>query len=226
MKILVVEDDPVLTETLQYNLEREGYQVLCATDAEKAVQLFYAESPDLVLLDIMLPGRSGMELCRLLRQDTQVPIIFLTAKVSEEDRVAGLDLGADDYITKPFSMKELLARIRTVLRRSTKQFETRILTIGQLEIDLEGHRVLRNGQELSMTPKEFALLAFLASHPGKVFTRDQLLDRVWGLDSWISPRTVDVHIRWLRTKIEPDPARPRYLQTVRGSGYRFCSDPK
>lgn len=221
MKVLVVEDDTVLSETLQYNLQREGYQVLSATDAESALRLFQNETPDLVLLDVMLPSRSGFELCRLIREQDRTPIIFLTAKAGEDDRVTGLDMGADDYIVKPFSMKELLARVRTVLRRTMPAPAGRLLKVDDLEIDLEAKRVLRSGEVVPMSPKEFALITLLASNPGKAFSRDQLLDRVWGINAYISPRTVDVHIRWLRSKIEPEPEKPRYIVTVRGSGYRF-----
>lgn len=221
MKVLVVEDDTVLSETLQYNLQREGYQVLSSTDAESALRLFQNETPDLVLLDVMLPSRSGFELCRLIREQDRTPIIFLTAKAGEDDRVTGLDMGADDYIVKPFSMKELLARVRTVLRRTMPVPAGRVLKVDDLEIDLEAKRVVRSGDVVSMSPKEFALLTLLASNPGKAFSRDQLLDRVWGINAYISPRTVDVHIRWLRSKIEPEPEKPRYIVTVRGSGYRF-----
>lgn len=221
MKVLVVEDDTVLSETLQYNLQREGYQVLSSTDAESALRLFQNETPDLVLLDVMLPSRSGFELCRLIREQDRTPIIFLTAKAGEDDRVTGLDMGADDYIVKPFSMKELLARVRTVLRRTMPAPAGRLLKVDDLEIDLEAKRVLRSGEVVPMSPKEFALITLLASNPGKAFSRDQLLDRVWGINAYISPRTVDVHIRWLRSKIEPEPEKPRYIVTVRGSGYRF-----
>lgn len=221
MKVLVVEDDSVLNETLLYNLQREGYNAQSAADAEHALRLFHSENPDLVLLDVMLPSRSGFELCRLIREKSQTPIIFLTAKADEDDRVTGLDLGADDYIVKPFSMKELMARVRTVMRRADPIPTEKRIQIDDLIIDLEAKQVTRNGEALSTTPKEFALLALLASHPGKAFTRDQLLDRVWGINSYISPRTVDVHIRWLRQKIEPNEQIPSYILTVRGSGYRF-----
>jgi phosphate regulon transcriptional regulator PhoB len=221
MRVLLVEDDTVLSETLQYNLQREGYQVLHSTDAENALRLFQSETPDLVLLDVMLPSRSGFELCRLIREQNQTPIIFLTAKAGEEDRVTGLDMGADDYIVKPFSMKELLARVRTVLRRTMPVPTERLLKVDGLEIDLEARRVMRAGQEIPLSPKEFALLTLLASNPGRAFSRDQLLDRVWGINAYISPRTVDVHIRWLRSKIESEPDKPRHIVTVRGSGYRF-----
>ncbi len=222
-RILIVEDDPVLLETLLYNLQREGFTVYTATDAESAFRAFHEHQPDVILLDVMLPARSGFELCRLIRQRSQVPIIFLTARTAEEDRVRGLEMGGDDYIVKPFGMRELIARIRAILRRMGTEPATTKLRFGELEIDLEARRVLRNGEEVALSPREFALLALLASHPGRVFSRDELLNRVWGLNVFVSPRTVDVHIRWLRTKIEADPERPRHLHTVRGIGYRFDS---
>ncbi|MFN4032925.1 MAG: winged helix-turn-helix domain-containing protein [Fimbriimonadales bacterium] len=219
-RILLVEDDPVLCETLQYNLQRERLEVFVADNAEDALQLFNQHQPHLVILDVMLPSRSGFDLCRIIRQHSQTPVLFLTARAAEEDKVRGFELGGDDYIVKPFSMVELIARIRSILRRSQPAPTPRI-QFGEVAIDLEARRVYRAGEEVPMTPKEYALLTLLATHPGKVFTRDQLLDYVWGLGTYVSPRTVDVHIRWLRSKVEPDPRNPRYIQTVRGSGYRF-----
>ncbi|MCX7925603.1 MAG: response regulator transcription factor [Fimbriimonadales bacterium] len=219
-RILLVEDDPVLCETLQYNLQRERLQVFIADNAEDALQLFHEHQPHLVILDVMLPSRSGFDLCRIIRQHSQTPVLFLTARAAEEDKIRGFELGADDYMVKPFSVAELTARIRSILRRVQPAPPPRI-RFGEVEIDIEAKRVYRNGVEIPMTPKEYALLALMASHPGKVFTRDQLLDHVWGLGTYVSPRTVDVHIRWLRSKVEPDPQNPRYIQTVRGSGYRF-----
>ncbi|MCS7273196.1 MAG: response regulator transcription factor [Fimbriimonadales bacterium] len=219
-RVLLVEDDPVLCETLQYNLQRERLHVLVAHTAEEALRLFHQHKPHLVILDVMLPGRSGFDLCRLIRQHSQTPVLFLTARAAEEDKIRGFELGADDYIVKPFSVAELIARIRSILRRVQPPPPARI-HFGDIEIDLEARRVYKGGVEVPMTPKEYALLTLLATHPGKVFTRDQLLDHIWGLGTYVSPRTVDVHIRWLRMKIEPDPHRPRYIQTVRGSGYRL-----
>ncbi len=219
-RVLLVEDDPVLCETLQYNLQRERLQVFVASNAEDALQLFNQHQPHLVILDVMLPSRSGFDLCRIIRQHSQTPVLFLTARAAEEDKIRGFELGGDDYIVKPFSMAELIARIRSILRRAKPEPPQRI-RFGEVEIDTEAKRVYRNGVEVPMTPKEYALLVLLASHPGRVFTRDQLLDYVWGLGTYVSPRTVDVHIRWLRSKVEPDPRNPRYIQTVRGSGYRF-----
>lgn len=219
-RILLVEDDPVLCETLQYNLQRERLQVFVAGNAEEALQLFHQHQPHLVILDVMLPSRSGFDLCRIIRQHSQTPVLFLTARAAEEDKIRGFELGADDYMVKPFSVAELVARIRSILRRAQPPPAPRI-RFGNIEIDLDARRVYREGKEVPMTPKEYALLTLLATHPGKVFTRDQLLDHVWGLGTYVSPRTVDVHIRWLRSKVEPDPRNPRYIQTVRGSGYRF-----
>ncbi|MFN3690355.1 MAG: winged helix-turn-helix domain-containing protein, partial [Fimbriimonadales bacterium] len=181
---------------------------------------FHERQPHLVILDVMLPSRSGFDLCRIIRQHSQTPVLFLTARAAEEDKIRGFELGGDDYIVKPFSVAELVARIRSILRRAKPEPPQR-LRFGEVEIDTEAKRVYRNGVPVAMTPKEYALLVLLVSHPGKVFTRDQLLDHVWGLGTYVSPRTVDVHIRWLRSKVEPDPQNPRYIQTVRGSGYRF-----
>ncbi|MFQ3609935.1 MAG: response regulator transcription factor [Fimbriimonadales bacterium] len=219
-RVLLVEDDPVLSETLQYNLQRERFDVVIAENAEDALQAFNRHQPDIVILDVMLPARSGFELCRIIRQHSTVPILFLTARTAEEDRVRGFELGADDYIVKPFSTAELIARIRSILRR-VQPTPRNQLQFGAITLDLSAHKVYRDGTEIPMTPKEFALLALLATHPGKVFTRDQLLDHVWGLGTYVSPRTVDVHIRWLRSKLESDPQNPRHILTVRGSGYRF-----
>lgn len=220
VRVLLVEDDPVLCETLQYNLQRERLQVFATDNAEDALQLFHQHQPHLIILDVMLPSRSGFDLCRMIRQHSQTPILFLTARAAEEDKIRGFELGADDYIVKPFSVAELLARIRSILRRAQPKVPSRI-QFGSVEIDLDAKRVYRDGEELAMTPKEYALLLLLATHPGKVFTRDQILDHVWGLGTYVNPRTVDVHVRWLRAKLEPDPQNPRYIQTVRGSGYRF-----
>ena len=220
VRVLLVEDDPVLCETLQYNLQRERLQFFATDNAEDALRLFHEHQPHLVILDVMLPGRSGFDLCRIIRQHSQTPVLFLTARAAEEDKIRGFELGADDYIVKPFSVAELIARVRSILRRAQPPLPPRI-RFGSIEIDLDAKRVYRNGEEIPMTPKEYALLILLATHPGKVFSRDQILDHVWGLGTYVNPRTVDVHVRWLRAKVEPDPQNPRYIQTVRGSGYRF-----
>jgi two-component system OmpR family response regulator len=225
-KILVVEDDPNLLATLKYNFSREGYDVVIAVDGAEAVETARKESPDLVVLDIMLPVLSGYEVCRILRKESTVPILMLTAKTEEVDKVVGLEIGADDYLTKPFSMRELLARVRSMLRRAEMTRPLAgpapdILKIGDMEIDVGRHRVFLKGSELKLSPKEFDLLAFLARNKGFVFSREQLLERVWGYDYAGDTRTVDVHIRWLRQKTEADPARPRRLVTIRGSGYKL-----
>jgi two-component system OmpR family response regulator len=226
-KIMVVEDDPTLLGVLKYNLSKEGYTVLTASDGATALELARRGKPDLALLDIMLPGLSGLEVCRILRQEMTLPIILLTAKIEESDKIVGLELGADDYITKPFSLKELLARVHAALRRGDMTpvaTEPRLegpIQIGDLTIDLKRHQVTRNRQPLDMSPKEYALLAFLVQNRGQVFSRDFLLEKIWGYDFGGGTRTVDVHMRWLRQKIETVPGEPRYLLTVRGSGYRF-----
>lgn len=223
-KILVVDDEPTLVATLRYNLEREGYEVIDAADGESALSVARTSRPDLILLDLMLPGMDGLEVCRILRRDMAVPILMLTAKAEEVDKVVGLELGADDYVTKPFSMRELLARVRALLRRATAPAtaEVDVLKSGDLEVDLRRRRVLRSGQELSLKPKEFELLAFLVQNRDRVFTRDQLLNQIWGFNfAGDTSRTVDVHVRWLREKIEAQPAKPTRLITVRGVGYRF-----
>ncbi|HZP81429.1 MAG TPA: winged helix-turn-helix domain-containing protein [Chthonomonadaceae bacterium] len=223
MKVLLVDDELPIVEAVAYNLKKEGYSVATALDAEQCLEMARREPPDLILLDVMLPSASGFDVCRILRKQTQVPIIMLTARAEETDRVVGLELGADDYVTKPFSMRELMARVKSVLRRSAPQ-ETatgRQLQIGDLRIDLERYEVRLGERVVALSPKEFELLRFLAAHPGRVFSRQVLLDRVWGTDAYVEERTVDVHIRWLREKLEADPAHPRLLLTVRGVGYKF-----
>jgi two-component system, OmpR family, response regulator len=224
-KILVVEDDANLLETVRYNLRKEGYDTVIAVDGEQAVVTTRREKPDLIILDIMLPKLNGFEVCRILRKEMTVPILMLTAKVDETDKVVGLEIGADDYMTKPFSMRELLARVHAMLRRAkiTKSppSSPQSFKIGALEIDTARHMASLSGATLDLSPKEFDLLAFLARNKGLVFSREQLLEKVWGYDFAGDTRTVDVHIRWLRQKIEADPARPGYLLTVRGTGYKL-----
>ena len=221
--ILVVDDEPTLRETLVDALEGEGFRVVAAADGREALTAFRAERPDLVLLDLMLPELSGIEVCRIIRAESGVPIVMLTAKDSELDKVVGLELGADDYVTKPFSLRELTARVRALFRRSEQAGEATASTVdlGRVQVDLPGHRLLRDGQPVAVKPKAFELLAFLLRHPGQVFTRDQLLEHVWGYDYAGETRTVDVHVHWLRSEIEEEPANPRYIQTVRGTGYVF-----
>ncbi len=226
--VLVVEDEDTLQAALQYSLVKEGYRVLAASDGEQALELARQGQPNLVLLDIMLPKLDGLEVCRLLRREMAIPIIILTAKGQEIDKVVGLELGADDYITKPFSMRELLARVRAMLRRAEmvpatapESDDKKLLTASSLVLDMEAHRATINGTDLDLKPKEFELLAFLMANQGRAFTRDQLLDQVWSYEYVGDPRTVDVHVRWLRKKVEGDPGSPRRIITIRGVGYRF-----
>ncbi len=220
--ILVVDDETTLRDTLVEALEMEGYRAIPAADGREALIRFRADHPDLVLLDLMLPELSGVEVCRILRAESAVPIIMLTAKDGEVDKVVGLELGADDYVTKPFSLRELTARIRAIFRRAEQRASAEmpaIVDLGHVQVDLTGHRILRDGEQVPLKPKAFELLAFLVRNPGQVFTRDQLLERVWGYDYAGETRTVDVHVHWLRAEIEADPAVPMLLQTVRGVGY-------
>lgn len=229
-KILIVEDEPALQETLKYNLTRQGYSVEAVGDGKSVLEVARNFNPDLVVLDILLPGLDGFEVCRLLRQESNVPILMLTARDDVIDRVIGLEMGADDYLTKPFSMREFLARAKSQLRRARMDREqepsraalgAETLLFENLAIDLNRGEVRMAGRPLPVKPKEYELLVFLARHPGQVLSRDLLLERVWGWDFSGGSRTVDVHIRWLREKIEEHPAQPRRIVTVRGLGYRF-----
>lgn len=260
--ILVVDDEQTLRDMLEYNLRREGYRVLTAGDGAEALRLAFDERPDLLVLDIMLPGMSGFDVCRAVRRQLTVPILMLSAREDEIDKVLGLELGADDYLTKPFSLRELLARVRAMLRRAeilqvqasanaptvsapqiragndenanrtlpdhpnhhAPQAEPApppVLVSGELIIDTARRTVSKHGQPVTLKPKEFDLIAFLAAHPFQVFSREILLDRVWGYDFVGGARTVDVHVRWLRSKLEPNPDVPEYIQTVYGVGYKF-----
>ena len=225
--VLVVEDEPNLLAALEYTLEQEGYEVLTAIDGESGLQLARARKPDILILDVMLPSLDGFEICRIIRRESNIPILMLTARGEEVDRVVGLELGADDYVTKPFSMRELLARVRSLLRRvsnsvpSGPQNESEVLRSGDLIIDLAGHSAMLDNNPLDMKPREFSLLSLLAANKGRAFTRDQILERLWGHDYIGDSRTVDVHVRWLREKIEPEPSNPRRIVTIRGVGYRF-----
>ena len=235
-KLLVVEDEPTLLETLKYNLVRQGYEVVTAANGTQALPTARAERPDLVILDVMLPGLDGFEICRVLRQEMSLPILMLTARDEEVDKIVGLEVGADDYLTKPFSMRELLARVKAQLRRVRilrEEFEASgrepadsecsvsVFTFGELVIDESRREVQRGGEVLALKPKEFDLLAFLARNRGIALGRSLILERVWGWDFDGGSRTVDVHIRWLREKVEVDPAQPARILTVRGIGYRF-----
>ncbi|HEX9662429.1 MAG TPA: response regulator transcription factor [Candidatus Binatia bacterium] len=225
--ILVVEDEPDIRKLLQYNLVQERYKVIEAEDSEQALKLLQRAKPNLIILDLMLPGMSGMELCKLLRdrQDTaHLPILMLTAKAGEADKVIGLEMGADDYLAKPFSPREMVARVRAILRRaesaaaadSPPSYEK-----GPLRIDFTTYEVFARGKTIKLTLKEFELLRFLAQNPNRVLSRDQLLDRVWGGETYVTPRTVDVHIRRLRKAIEKDDSHPKWILTLRGVGYKF-----
>jgi DNA-binding response OmpR family regulator len=221
-KILVVDDEQTLVATLKYNLERENFQVYTASDGEKALEITRASNPDLIVLDLMLPGVSGLEVCRILRKETDVPILMLTAKDSEVDKVVGLELGADDYVTKPFGMQELMARVRALLRRGAGPRQSGdIVVSGNLQVNLTRREVMRDNRAVHLKPKEFDLLLFLMRHPGRAFTREELLNDIWGYEFAGDTRTVDVHVRWLRQKIEEAPSEPKRLVTVRGTGYRF-----
>jgi len=233
-KILVVEDEISLKEALAYNLKKQGYEVETAADGTMALDIARQSHPDLILLDVMLPSIDGFEVCRILRQEMTTPILMLTARDDEIDRVVGLEIGADDYMTKPFSMRELMARVKAMLRRvrmlhqdatstpaSTPPPEENQLIFDNLRINLVRHEVFLNSHPLILKPKEYELLHFLAQHRGQVLTREFILEKVWGWDYVGDSRTVDVHIRWLREKIEPDAANPQRIVTVRGAGYRF-----
>src|SRR6266581_4375354 len=221
--VLVVDDEPMVRDVVSRYLERDGHRVVTAEDGESARGLIEREAPSLVLLDVMLPGRTdGLELCRWIRATSDLPVILLTARGEEADRIVGLELGADDYVTKPFSPRELATRVRTVLRRtSSAPPRAEQLRIGELALNASTREVHRNGELLKLTVKEFDLLWFLASNPNHVFSRDQLMDRIWGYEAALDTGTVTVHVRRLREKVERDPARPRHLETVWGVGYRF-----
>jgi DNA-binding response OmpR family regulator len=230
-KVLVVEDDLTLMDTLEYNLSRQGYEVYKAVDGRAALEMARQKKPDLIVLDIMLPGLDGFEVCRILRQEMTVPILMLTARVDEVDKVVGLEVGADDYLTKPFSMRELLARVKALLRRVRLIREElaaqddipvdKKLIFGNLSIDPNRHEALLDGKPMPLKPKEYDLLVFLTRHHGMALSRDLILERVWGWNYDGVSRNVDVHVHWLRERIEPDPANPVRIVTVRGVGYCF-----
>ena len=235
-KILIVEDEPTLLETLEYNFQRQGYEVSTADNGRLALEIARREQPEVIVLDVMLPGLDGIEVCRILRQEMSVPILMLTARADEVDKVVGLEVGADDYLTKPFSMRELIARVKALLRRvrlireevtaqadQSDEFSRtgQVLAFDDLTIDLRRREIIRGEELLPMKPKEFELLVFLARNRGMVLSRDLILERVWGWDYVGDSRTVDVHIRWLREIIETDSANPSRIITVRGTGYRF-----
>lgn len=233
-KILVVDDEISLQETLEYNLKKEGYEVQTTGDGEEALELARVMEPDLIILDVMLPGLDGFEICRILRREMSTPVLMLTARDDTIDRVVGLEVGADDYMAKPFSMRELMARVKAMLRRvrmireevnieqeEDAKSKMEILEFDNLRIDMTRREITVDDEVVPFKPKEYELLSFFAQHPGQVLSREFILERVWGWDFIGDSRTVDVHVRWLREKIEQDPANPRRIITVRGAGYRF-----
>ena len=224
-RILIIEDDRDIVELVRYNLVNEGFQVTAASDGSAGLSALKKTPPDLLLLDLMLPKLSGLDICREIRRDdslNRLPILMLTARGDEADRVVGLEMGADDYVTKPFSPRELIARVKALLRRAEPPSDApRVIEIGKLAIDPASYRVSHSGKAVPLSTLEFRLLYYLASRPNRVFTRDQLLDAVWGTDRFVTPRSVDVYVRRLREKIEPDPEHPMHLKTVRGAGYLF-----
>ena len=225
--VLVVEDEENLLKAIKYNLEKDGYKVQSAMDGEQGLELARRLEPSMIILDIMLPKLDGIEVCRILRRESNVPILMLTAKSEEIDRVVGLELGADDYVTKPFSMRELLARTKAILRRyslsasDNAKDSGKVLKAGKLEVNISKHVVTLDSETLELKPREFDLLALLVENAGRALTRDQILESIWGRDYYGDTRTVDVHIRWLREKVEGDPGSPKRIITIRGVGYRF-----
>jgi len=223
-RIAIVEDESELASLIDYNLSRQGFQTQILNGSEGALKALEQWRPDLVVLDVMLPGMDGFDLCRLIRQSSvlgRTPVLFLTARSDEVDRVLGLEIGGDDYMTKPFSPRELIARVKAHLRREEMDSEPAVMEIGPFRLDRTGRRVFLGDRALSLTSTEFNLLEFFVTHPGRAYSRDQLLDAVWGEQHFVTPRTVDVHVRRLREQIEEQPDNPRYLTTVRGFGYRF-----
>jgi DNA-binding response OmpR family regulator len=223
-RVLIAEDDREIVKVVRAYLERAGFNVLTSYDGKEALFMAQQERPDLVILDLMLPEMDGLDVCRLLRRESDIPIIMLTARVEEVDKLVGLELGADDYITKPFSPRELVARVRATLRRAERASEPEIISVGEVTIDQGRHMVKVGSREVELTPTEFDLLTVLMRHPGQVFTRLQLLDRVQGYAYAGYERTIDVHIKNLRRKIEPQPHKPRYILTVHGVGYKFVEE--
>lgn len=221
MKILVIEDEEMIRKTLAAKVCREGHEAFMAESAEEGMRVFQESQPDLILLDVMLPQRSGFEFCQWVRQQSETPIIFLSARADELSRIQGLEMGADDYISKPFHLNEVAARIKAVLRRTASAMGDAVIESSGITIDPNLHEARLNGELMNLSPKEFRLLWFFVSHRGKVFSREVIIDRVWGVDSYVSGRTVDVHVRWLRAKIELNPKVPVRLLTIWGFGYKF-----
>lgn len=232
-KILVVDDEKNILELIKFNLEKDGHHIITAKEGDEGLRMAKQELPDLIILDVMLPNVDGLEVCRRLRSEQEtshIPVLMISARGDTLDRVVGLEMGADDYIPKPFSPRELSARVKAALRRTTKTEKaapvvSKEIKSGGITVDTEKFQVFINGQNIGFTPKEFKLLKILISHPGKVFSREQLLDRVWGFDFNVDTRTVDVHVRYVRQKIEVDPSNPKYIKTVRGIGYKFDENP-
>lgn len=226
-RILVVDDEDAIVQLLSYNLKRAGYEVIAAQNGEEGLELARKESPDLVILDLMLPGMDGFDVCKELRRSSDIPILMLTARGEEIDRVVGFEIGADDYVSKPFSPRELVGRVKAILRRARREPEPAAdysadnLVFGNLTVNFVTYEVTRDGKTVDLTPTEFQILKTLCQHPGRVFSRDELVDRVMGADFFGDVRTVDVHIRHLRSKIEEVPSAPRFIETVRGAGYKF-----
>ncbi len=225
-RLLLIEDEASLRKTLTAGLEEQGYEITTAADGFEALQKAHTKAFDLLIVDLMLPGLDGLSVIRAVRQEWEVPVLILTARSLDMDKIVGLETGADDYLTKPFSLGELLARIRALLRRAERSAPRDVLASGGIALDLVGRRATLNGQALNLSPKEFSLLAELMRHERAVLSRDLLLTRVWGYDYMGDSRTVDVHVRWLREKIERDPSHPVMIQTVRGIGYRFEGEPR
>ena len=226
--VLIIEDEASLADSVRYNLEREGFRVLVADNGRQGLELFVSQGPDLIVLDLMIPEVSGLDVCRRIRQDSNVPILMLTAKDSEADKVAGLELGADDYMTKPFSMRELVSRVRALLRRSgmaSPEAPGSVLFAGKIRLDPDRHEVRVDGEIRTLTPKEFGLLELFLERKGRLLTRDLLIDEIWGPEHVGDSKTLDVHIKRLRQKVEPDPGSPTHIQTVRGLGYKFVDGP-
>ncbi len=222
IRILIVEDEPAMVAGLRDNFEFEGYDVISAEDGVAGLERALSDDPDLVVLDVMMPRMSGLDVCKQLKaRRPSIPIIMLTARGQEIDKVVGLELGADDYVTKPFSIRELMARVKAVLRRASPQLAADIYRFSDIEVNIRGNEVLRTGRPVELSAKEFALLAYFISHPAETLSRDRLLDAVWGYDNYPNTRTVDTHIVHLRQKLEPNPEEPRFILTVHGSGYKF-----
>lgn len=227
-RLLVIDDEANLRHTVSYALRQEGYEVLTAADGEEGLEAFRQSRPDLVILDLMLPRTDGLEVCRRIRKESDVPIVMLTARDTELDKIVGLEIGADDYLAKPFSVRELVARVRALLRRSTRRAEPAaegVLERDGLRLDIARHQVTRDGSDVALKPKEFDLLAFLMEHPGQVFPREKILAAVWGYDYAGDSRTVDTHVKTLRERLGESASRPRWIETIRGVGYRFRESP-